>query len=540
MTLLDDLTVGLFVPNAGTVNQIRNPSGANGTTSGWEEVGTLDLTASSTSGGPLDHGVVGAKFIGATTVSGGPLGKAQTIIYPCVENDYVAVRYEVPYVDGRYKVGFQFVDEFGNDYGAAIMSGYRLAGAATSFGAQLANIGSAIAGVRVVFEHYSTTGGVPATAGQELIFRDVKLGVAATAVAALAVVDRGVWRDDLKGPHSSIKITRRPMQLATVAASLKPDQLPVGVDPVVKPGVAYRLKIGANQLGEFELTERDSEDSTTKPIPLTTLEGADAGRALALRKESRVTEVTFGIPPLAPLWEAFSDSDIPWRINGSAATGQGLEGEGAGVNLNMTAIDQIVLARDMNAPAYAWVDRLGRGNVADLAHLSAVPAAVLTEAHYSQLVTGFDMDSCFNIVTVKRIAGGEVETGSGIDELTYTDYASVEEWGEQPVTVKITNTSNAYDTVAQQLLDLNKDPVFQVLTVRIPLHKINNLAIALLDLYDLVTVQNTAMGIDQDLRVTFIEHEIKPLRSGSKWIMTLGFSVEGIAAIPQVLPEPPS
>lgn len=526
MTLLEDLAIGLFVPNTGTLNQIRNPSGANGTTSGWEEEGTLDLTASSTSGGPLDHGISGAKFIGATTVSGGPLGMARTIPFGCVENDYVAVKYEVPYVDGRYKVGVQFVDANGADLGSASMSGYLLANAATSYGAIQAPFGAA--GVRVVFEHYSNTSGTPATNGQEIVFRNVKLGVAATAIAALAVVDRGAWNDGIKGAHTSLKITRRPMQPPSLSAALKPEQLPAGLDDDVKPGNEYRVLLTTDQLGQFTIIERNAEESTSKPIPLTLLGGSDPSRDLALRKEYRVAEETFGIPDLAPLWEAFSDSDIPWLINGSSATGPGLKAEGAGANTSMTALDQIVVARDMNVPAYAWIDRLGRGRVSDLAHLSSTPAAVLDEAVYSQLVTGFDMDSCFNVVTTKRMLGTVINT--------YTDYASVETWGERPVEVRVTETTSDDYLVAQTFLDLNANPVFQVLSVRIPLHRINNATIAKLDLYDLVTVQNTARGINEDLRIVSIEHEIAP----RSWVMTLEFAVDGIAAIPQVTPDPTS
>lgn len=347
----------------------------------------------------------------------------------------------------------------------------------------------------------------------------------------IGVYASGSWHDDILGAHTSVKITRRPMDLSSVSASVAIDQLPSGRDPQLTPGSPYRVLLGSDQVIGCTLTERVPEESN-RPIPLTMLEGADAARDLALRKEYRVSpNIGFGPPSLAPLWEAFSDSDIPWLINGSSAAGTGLDSEGE-INENMTAIDQIVLARDLNAPAYAWLDREGVGKVSDLAHLSTTPVLILDEDDYSQLVTGFNMDACFNILTVARISGEELGT--------FTDDASVEQWGERPVTLKTLHLMSEPDpfpaAFAEYFLGLNSDPVFQVLSVQIPLHKINNSAVALLDLYDLVTVQNTARGIDEDLRVTFIEHEITPYT----WMLTLGFSVDGIAAIPQVLPEPQS
>lgn len=533
MTLLEDLAIGLFVPNTGTVNQIRNPSGANGTTSGWKSFEVMALSASSTSGGPLDHGITGAKIIGTTLAAGGPVGYARTVVYPITAGKYAAVKYVVPYVDGGYRVGFQWVDQFGNDFGSLSQSAYRTASASQAqHGGVVAPVGAY--GVRVVFWHYSNSGGSPAALNAELIFRDVKLGIGTSSAIALNIVDRGVWHDDLKPAHASLKITRSAMQPGLVAAALKSEQLPSGRDAQLSPGEAYRVLLGTDQLLEVSLTERGSEESSTKPRPLTALEGADVTRDLAMRPEQRVTEVTFGTPPIAPLWELFSDAEIPWIINGTSAPGAPMEAEGI-INTNMKAIDVVVMTRDLNAPSYAWVDRLGRGRVEDLAHLSSTPAAVLDEAVYSQLVTGFNMDSCFNVVTISRITGTAIDGGS---EPTYTvsDLASIEAWGERPVQIKTTETSTDYLTAAPAFLALNLDPVFQVLSVRIPLHKINNATIAKLDLYDLVTVENAADGINEDLRIVSIEHEITP----RKWIMSLGFAVDGIAAIPQVLPDPPS
>jgi len=524
MTLLDNLRVGLFVPNTGTLNEIRNPSGENGTTSGWEEVNTLDLTASATSDGPLDHGIAGPKFIGATAVSGGPVGKAQTIGYPYVISEWVAVKYEVPYVDGFYRVGFQFLASNGAVQETS-QSGYLTAGGAVAYGAiQAAAFG--IESVRVVFWHYSTNTGTAATAGQELIFRNVQLGIAATALEALDIVDRGEWHDDILGPHTSLSITRRPMERGSVGAVLDSARLPAGRDAELKPGAGYRIRLGSEDLVSCLLVERRPEESN-RPQPLTVLEGADNVRVLQVRPEYRVTEGTFGTLPLEPLWEVFSDSEIPWKINGSSAAGPGMEGEGV-VNTNMTAIDQVVLARDSNAPAYAWFDRAGIGIVNDLANMPVAPVATVNESVYSQFVTGFNMDACFNQVTVKRITGEDLGT--------YVDAESVEEWGERPVTVRVPNQRSSVQSLAQTFLDLNKDPVFQVLSVQIPLHRISNTAVALLDLYDTVTVKNKEQGIDEDYWVTSIHHEITPER----WILTLGFTVPGIAAIPQVLPDMPT
>jgi len=527
MTLLEDLSIGVFAQNTGNVTEISNPSGENGTTSGWEGSQYLDLSASSTDDQPSDHGIAGAKFVATATVGDGSggIGAAKATSYEAVAGEWVAVKYEVPYVDGFYRVGFEGL-ALNGAVEMTSRSGYLTAGAATSFAVQVTNGIQAVKSVRVVFWHYSTNTGVAATPGQDLIFRNVQAGIGATQAEALDIVDRGEWHDDIKGPHTSLSITRRPMEFGAVGGVLDSSRLPADRDAQVKPGNAYRIRLGSEHLVSSVLTDRRPEEST-RPQPLTVLEAADSGRLLAKRLENRVTESTTGSPPLEPLWEVFSEAEVPWKINGLSSTGPGMEGESSS-NPNMTAIDQVVLARDLNAPAYAWFDRQGIGIVNTLANMPTTPVATIDESAYSQFVTGFNMDACFNQVTVKRITGDEFGP--------YVDADSVQAWGERPVTVRVTHNAHEAPVVqalAQTFLDLNKDPVFQVLSVRIPLHRINSTAIALLDLYDTVTVKNAEQEIDEDYWITSIHHEITPKR----WILTLGFTVPGIAAIPQVLPD---
>lgn len=331
--------------------------------------------------------------------------------------------------------------------------------------------------------------------------------------------------EDVTGSHAEVKIVRRPLDAGTLATVLKPDQLPSGLDPEMVPGAGYRVRLDTDPLITSVITSRAPRDST-RVIPPITVAGADTARVLVS------TPKADGVADLADLAWILEDIGVPWLINGSSAAVA--TPTPIATHANAKAIDQIAMTRDYRH-AYAWVSREGVIVVNDAAHLDLTEHALIDEDDYSYIEQGYDVDSCINLVTVKGIS-----TSAGVTTVTtygpFNDPVSIDKWGEHPATLTLLNitsslTAQAY---AEILMTANGDPPYQVVAVTIPIKRDAQDPIALLDLYDLARVQHADTSTDQVLHVTEIVHEITP----RKWLMKLRFTTPGIAALPQVIPDP--
>lgn len=301
-----------------------------------------------------------------------------------------------------------------------------------------------------------------------------------------------------------------------------------------------------------------------KRIRLTTVDGGVlfAGKVLTgavtyhllAREESKRAEVTLSavdsINPLAaaPRREGVATIDelpyvlegagVPWSVNGSGD--QVPTAEVVAYNDNASALDQVAVTRD-SVLGYAWVDRNGVLQVWDADQVDSTVAATLDETTYTaDLDIAFDLDRIVNSVTVRVLR--VIATTGATEEVTFGPYVDVDSYrryGEhaaeytiQGVDAADTATIQAY---AQRILDVNATPRLRVNQMVLPIRSAEDLPRALLDLYDLVTVTNGRAGLDQDARVTTVQHSIEP----GKWLVTLGFVADGSVASPTSVPAPP-
>lgn len=165
---------------------------------------------------------------------------------------------------------------------------------------------------------------------------------------------------------------------------------------------------------------------------------------------------------------------------------------------------------------------------------------LVDESVYSDLDVSFNTNTCINDVRVKWLRYNAT-TGS-TDEITYGPYrdaASVQEWGYHSAEFTVqgaSESSAAIAAYANDILAASGTPVVRINSIQIPINSAADVTVtkALLDLYDLVRVSNTAKGLDHTSRITGIEHQI----TSDRWLMNLSFSVEGAVASPQVTPSP--
>jgi hypothetical protein len=179
---------------------------------------------------------------------------------------------------------------------------------------------------------------------------------------------------------------------------------------------------------------------------------------------------------------------------------------------------------------------LGASEVHYFDNVRAMP--VLDESKYSDLQVSFDSENCINSVVVKflRYNPASQETTEVVYG-PYEDAASIEEWGlhRKEFTVQ-DSTESAVEIAAfaQSVLTANAQPGVRINSVTLPINGNAWLhdGASHLDLYTLVRVENTARGISEDSRVTGISHTVTP----DKWLVTLIFAADGVAATPQVTP----
>lgn len=347
------------------------------------------------------------------------------------------------------------------------------------------------------------------------------------------------------GTAHSLTIDRTPLDVNELHVLMRDASLDPAQSDVIRPGRACRLlaldptddtwhalftaEVRKAQVS-YELLEPDAEKRAR--IDLTAVDGTSELAAVP-RPE--------GVATIAELPHVLEGAGIPWSVNGS-----GDQVTGAVVvatNDSASALDQIAITRDSTLGA-AWIDRNNILQAWDAAQLPATVQATLTEADYSDLQIDYDTERAINHVTIKFLRmnpdSGETEE---VSYGPYVDPASIEEWGTLPATFTVQWQDEdpvAIEAHAQAILDANGTPARRVNSLTIPIRTDAGFAHAagqrraLLDLGDAVTVQNTAAGVNETLRVESIRHTI----AARRWTIELGFVRDGQVASPRPVPAP--
>lgn len=227
------------------------------------------------------------------------------------------------------------------------------------------------------------------------------------------------------------------------------------------------------------------------------------------------------------------NAGVPWNING--AGNQVSSAMITAFRTGASVLDQIAITRD-TAQGLAWVDRFSVLQVWSRDLIDATVKAALDESTYSDLAVGYDMANCINMVTVTFLrhdddTDEDLETSYG----PYVDADSVAEWGPRSATFTITGATEVEADIedwATAVLAANAVPTVHVSSATLPIRSQEEMdERVFLDIYDVVEVSNDDAGLDDELRIDGIVHDITP----DKWLVTQTFVGKDFAAIPQAV-----
>lgn len=368
---------------------------------------------------------------------------------------------------------------------------------------------------------------------------------ASASVATSSIGDPGelvpVPFQNILGPSHHISVDREGFNVGSLGVQLFDAVLDPTQSEIIRPGRRVRLVTTAGDVvytGKiftgsvtYHLLEHDEQKRAE--VSITAVDGTNS-LASAPRRE--------GVATIAELPYVLEGAGVPWSCNGSG--NQVPTADVVAYNDNASALDQVAVTRD-TVLGYAWVDRNGVLQAWDRDQIGTTVAAVLDETKYNaDIDVDFDLDRIINSVTVRVLrviattgASEEVVFGPYVDVDSYRQYGEhAQEYVVQGIDAADTAAIQDY---AQQILDANAQPRIRVNQLVLPIRESDDLPMALLDLYDLVTVQNDRAGVDEAARLTTIQHEITATPSGFKWLVTVGFSAEGSVAPSTAVPAPP-
>ncbi len=366
----------------------------------------------------------------------------------------------------------------------------------------------------------------------------------ATEAAALAYIPPIEYLSILGTAHQ-LTIDRTPLDANEAKVNLRDAELDPSQSDTIRPGRRCRLCV------------LDPTDDVWHPLFTAKIRGATVDYELRepkAQKRARIeltatdanTELAAvprseGVASIGELPHVLEGAGVPWNVNGSG--NQVPTAAVVAIHDQTSALDQIALTRDSTL-GVAWVDRANILQAWDRDQLPTTPQAILTEADYTNLVVDYDTARAINHVTILFLrtnpdSGDTEEVPYG----PYVDQTSIEEWGTLPATFTIQWADEdpvAIEAHAAEILAANATPAKRVNSVTIPIR--NDFAFAaaagsrraLLDLGDLVTVQNTEAGIDEDLRVEGVSHTI----AARRWDLELRFVRDGQVASPRTVPPP--
>lgn len=331
----------------------------------------------------------------------------------------------------------------------------------------------------------------------------------------------------------SVGVTRNALDVGTITAEVADAALDPADSDLIRPGRACRLT-ARDAAGEWQPIYTGKLNAATVTYPLLAkvpdakkarivLSGTDNISTLAATK--RLSSVA----TIAELPFVLEGAGVPWNVNGSGAQ------VGAAIvrtyDENATALDQVAMTRD-TVSGYAWVNKRNTLEAWDAATIDDTPVLTLDEDVYTGngVAISFDTDACINEVTVVRRSvdalGGAVEETS-----TYTDTASIKQWGRHSATFTVL-APVAPAMFAAAVLAANATPVRRITSVTVNIKDETYLPVAHLDMYDVVTLVNTEKSISQDAFITGIQHAIV----AGKWLVTFTFSSLTAVAAPQLIP----
>jgi len=405
---------------------------------------------------------------------------------------------------------------------------------------------------RLRFDLYADAGGLSpyGTNGTHVRIRNVTAAAASTTGALPSGFTAApAYYVNLIGHTGSIGTKRGELDIGTLTAVLTGDDLDpaASATPVLRPGHRIRLmartdpgdpeadpvvpptweplftgSISRAQVS-YDLTRREDQGDRTR----VTITAVDAVTRLA--RESR----TGGVAHIAELPAVLEGAGVPWNVNGSGA--QVTTASVVATSDNASALDQLIITRDSEL-GFVWVDRNGVLQAWDRDEISDTVAAVLDEETYNaSAVADYDTDRAINTVMV---AQRWIDDGGATQERAfgpYRDLDSIRLWGTYSATYTVQgfpfDFGASLATYAAQILAANATPARRINSVVVPIT--GDLELATLDLYDLVTVENTLADLAGDMRVIGVEHAI----TADSWLMTVRFADPGAAVPPQLVPR---
>lgn len=533
---------------AGTVNLIKNPSGGPAWPAPREGAWGWVTLIANTSMSALVAGSGPFPFL-AYQSAPGP-NSFTTEKFPVTVGQYIATRF---YLGGgvanRYvRVSFEYLDAAGKFISSSAQSAYLITanpGTGNLYVVPSPTVVPAgITYARMRFDCYLNTSGGNVVSNEVFYVREVSAKVAATSVT----VDFGYlppWLyTDVIGPTHSIKVDRGELNVSVLSAEILDASIEPSASTLVRPGKRVQLMV------------KESTTSTWQPIFVGKIvrgqtrfdpRRTDAKRARislsAVDAASDLAQITRagGVDTIDRLKWVLEGCGVPWNIDGS---GSQLGGTPTYVSTNpdASALDQVAITRD-TALGYAWVSRKGILNVwspgVGRGGPGTTPVGTLNESVYSDLDLDYDTDRCINTVTVK-IRGTNPADGETVDVAygPYVDQASIDLYRPHSAefTVQgITDSEASAAAYAAIVLTQNATPAVRINSVAVPIRNAADVIAskALLDLYDMVTVANTAAGISQAMRATRIGHTIED----GKWMLEVGFTI-GASVVPPTVPPP--
>lgn len=544
----DVLRLEVETTPAGLYNLLPNPEAEYG---GW---GWLTPTPNTTMQGPISS--TGFDWLVWSLVGAGVPAYFTSDTFTLNANRYVGFRVNQGSPDGtvyaRYRV--EFLDALGAVISSSPQSAYESAGTADmAAGGRLVNYVSSVSPsgtvrARLRADLYSSTGGANPS-GVGLWFRQPIVASGATAAAVtnlpISALPTATY-SNLISPTTSIEIEREGLNLGTLTA----DILDVAIDPsqttLVRPGKRVRLMVLADGTTWTPLfvgritngtvryhPERKSPDPKRARVRITAVDGMGV-----LAQHPRPN----GVATLDELPSVLEGAGVPWDISGNRSH-RWQPPVYVATNERASAADQLALVRDSTL-SYAWVSRAG---VVTARTRAGMPGSLrsIDASTYTDIDLDLDMARVVNYVTVKvqtNAPDGEaVEVVYG----PYVDPKSVDTWGAraQEFTVQGLVDATAAAAYAASVLASLANPVLRVNSLSLAVTTAADLTtaaatrLALLDLYDGLTVVNTNAGLNQLNRVTSIKTTIQADANGGKWLVDLGFDAPTAVAPPS--PPPP-
>lgn len=364
---------------------------------------------------------------------------------------------------------------------------------------------------------------------------------ASTSVATGPAGDVGtlvpVPYQNILGPTAQIAVDREDLNVGSLTARIFDAILDPTQTDLIKPGRRVRLTTvdgdvvfaGKSLTANVTYHLLENDEHKRAEVNLTAVDPINVLASSPSRE---------GVATIAELPYVLEGAGAPWSCNGSGD--QVASADVVAYNDNASALDQVAVTRD-SVLGYAWVDRNGVLQAWDRDELDTTVAAVLDEETYTaDIDIDFDLDRVINsvsVVVLRVIATSgvteEVTFGPYVDQDSYQAYGKHhQDYTVQGFDVDDTAGIAAY---AQQILDANATPRMRVNSLTLPIQSADDFDKALLDLYDLVTVQNDRAGINENSRLTTLQHQISP----GKWLVTVGFSEDGSVAPSTAVPSPP-